>query len=84
MLFSRRAAESGANDGLGFPFIYLAIYLLSRFVDDMSIGKEIGWWIVDVWIYQIALSCAIGAVIGYLARKALRFAEEKKLIDHES
>lgn len=50
----------------------------------MSIGKEIGWWIVDVWIYDILLSCVTGAIIGYLARKAVKYAEEKEMIDHES
>lgn len=78
------AAESGANDGLGFPFIYLAIYIALRFQDSMSIGQEIGWWIVDIWIYDILLSVVSGAVIGYIARKAVKYAEEKGLIDHES
>jgi len=78
------AAESGANDGLGFPFIYLAIYLLARFNEDMTIGQEIGWWILDIWLYQIGLSVAIGAAIGYLARKAVKFAEHHNWIDHES
>lgn len=69
---------------MGFPFIYLAIYLLSRFAENRSIGNEIGWWIVDIWLYQIALSCAIGAALGYIARKAVKYAEEKNMIDHES
>ncbi|KAK9897124.1 Sodium/hydrogen exchanger [Cystobasidium minutum MCA 4210] len=78
------AAEAGANDGLGFPFIFLAIYLMARFIDNRSIGQEIGWWIVDVWLYQIALSIAIGAVIGFLAMKSVKFAEQHNMIDHES
>lgn len=79
-----RAAEAGANDGLGFPFIFLAIYLMARFIDNRSIGLEIGWWIVDVWLYQIALSIAIGASIGFIAMKTVKFAEQHNMIDHES
>lgn len=84
MLDCCRAAEAGANDGLGFPFIFLAIYLMNRFNDERSIGVEIGWWIVDVWLYQIALSITIGAAIGFLAMKSVKYAEQHNMIDHES
>lgn len=57
---------------------------MARFIDNRSIGQEIGWWIVDVWLYQIALSIAIGAVIGFLAMKSVKFAEQHNMIDHES
>jgi len=32
----------------------------------------------NIILYQILLSCIIGAIIGYVARKILRFAEERK------
>lgn len=40
-------AESGANDGLGFPFLFLALYLLYRNGEDAgtSVGTEIGRWV---------------------------------------
>lgn len=57
---------------------------MSRFDDERTIGLEIGWWILDVWLYQIALSIAIGAVIGFLAMKSVKFAEQHNMIDHES
>lgn len=40
-------AESGANDGLGFPFIYLAIYLMRRTSVDAgeNVGQEIWRWL---------------------------------------
>jgi NhaP-type Na+/H+ or K+/H+ antiporter len=37
-----------------------------------------------VVIYQILLSCVWGALLGYLARKTLRWAETKGLIDKEN
>lgn len=49
-----------------------------------SIGAVIGHWIVSTWLYQIFLACAIGAVIGYIARKTLKEAHNRQLIDHES
>jgi NhaP-type Na+/H+ or K+/H+ antiporter len=82
--YTRSAAEAGANDGLGFPFIYLAIYLISRFIENRSIGNEIGWWVVDIWLYQIGLSITIGAIIGYIAMKVVKYAEQHNMIDHES
>ncbi|ORX50878.1 hypothetical protein DM01DRAFT_1408872 [Hesseltinella vesiculosa] len=72
-------AESGANDGLGFPFLYLAIYLIK-----MPVGPAIGEWAYHVLVYEILLSIVIGFVVGYVARKLLKLAETKKWIDKES
>ncbi|GAA5871710.1 hypothetical protein JCM3774_003025 [Rhodotorula dairenensis] len=78
------SAESGANDGLGYPFLFIAIDLMQRGVKGRSISESLQHWVVTTWIYQILLSCVIGAVIGYLARKTLKFAHNHRLIDHES
>lgn len=79
-------AESGANDGLGFPFLYLAIYLINRSSVDagLSVGSEVGRWVYGVVIYQILLSVFYGALLGYIARKTLRWAESRKYIDKDS
>lgn len=80
-------AESGANDGLGFPFLYIGLYLIliktpgHRYHSD---GGAILEWFYNIVLYDILLSCIIGAVFGYLARKILYFAEDRRLIDHES
>ncbi|PWY98523.1 hypothetical protein BCV70DRAFT_201833 [Testicularia cyperi] len=76
-------AESGANDGLGFPFLYLGIYLLARNGEDAntSVGTEVGRWVYAVVIYQILLSIIFGSLLGYLARKTLRWAESRSYID---
>ncbi|KAI9245702.1 Cation/H+ exchanger [Phascolomyces articulosus] len=73
------AAESGANDGLGFPFLFLAIYLIQ-----FSTGDALAVWGYKVMFYEIAVSIACGAIVGYLGRKLLRFSHEKKLVDEES
>ncbi|KAM0789708.1 hypothetical protein ACM66B_006567 [Microbotryomycetes sp. NB124-2] len=75
-------AESGSNDGAAFPFLYLALFLLMR--EDRSVGKAIGSWIYLVLLYQIVLGTIIGAVIGIIARKLLKFSKRRELIDRES
>lgn len=72
-------AESGANDGLGYPFLFLAVYLLQ-----MPTGQAIGKWFYWILAFQILLSTVIGFVVGFIARKALKFAEQKQIIDKES
>ncbi|EKD05460.1 hypothetical protein A1Q2_00221 [Trichosporon asahii var. asahii CBS 8904] len=67
-------AEAGANDGLGFPFLNPV----------SSLGEAIGQWFYNVLLYQILLSVLIGAVIGYIARRCLKYCEGRNLIDRES
>ena len=88
-------AESGANDGLGYPFLFLALYLL-KYVSgssDSSIGDAVrgtgagtavGLWFGETWGYQILLGTAYGAVVGYLAKELLHWAEERGYVDRES
>ncbi|CDS13205.1 hypothetical protein LRAMOSA05383 [Lichtheimia ramosa] len=72
-------AESGANDGLGYPFLFIAMFLIQMPTSDAWIQ-----WTVQVMLYQIALSIFIGFVIGFVARKLLRRAHDMKLVDEES
>ncbi|KAJ2778256.1 hypothetical protein H4R18_004703 [Coemansia javaensis] len=72
-------AESGANDGLGYPFLFFALFLMR-----LGGGRAIGAWFYATWAYQILLSTAIGVVAGYCARKALRFGEAAGWVDRES
>ncbi|KAJ2326493.1 hypothetical protein GGH92_010238, partial [Coemansia sp. RSA 2673] len=75
------SAESGINDGLGLPFLYFALYLLN---EGYSTGHAMGRWFYWIWCYNILLSIVIGIVVGYVARKLLRLAESRDLIDKES
>ena len=82
-------AESGANDGLGYPFLFLALYLI-KYVENDGAGqggsaqKAIGLWFGETWGYQIVLGVAYGAAVGWLAKELLHWAEEKKYVDRES
>lgn len=82
-------AESGSNDGLGYPFLFLALYLI-QYTHDAGLGspggagKAIGYWFGIIWAYEIIMSTLYGALIGYIFRIALRYAEQKKFVDRES
>ncbi|KAI1825079.1 Sodium/hydrogen exchanger family-domain-containing protein [Xylaria intraflava] len=82
-------AESGANDGLGYPFLFLALYLI-KYVGDGGVsesgggGLAIGLWFGETWGYTILLSVAYGAVVGWLAKQLLRYCEDHKFVDRES
>lgn len=82
-------AESGANDGLGYPFLFLGLYLL-KYVGMGGAGTTgnggtaIAKWFYETWCYEILLGVAYGIVVGWLARHLLHWAEEKKYIDRES
>ncbi|KAG0226700.1 Sodium/hydrogen exchanger family-domain-containing protein [Mortierella sp. GBAus27b] len=74
------SAESGINDGMGLPFLFLALYLIR----ETTTGEAIAKWFYLVWAYQILLSIIIGGIIGYAARKLVKGAKSRKLIDKES
>ncbi|KAI5309523.1 hypothetical protein KEM55_003062, partial [Ascosphaera atra] len=82
-------AESGANDGLGYPFLFLAVYLIQYTGmggagQDGTAQKAIGLWFGDTWGYTILLSVVYGAVVGYGAKVLLRYAESHNYVDRES
>ncbi|KAF9428186.1 hypothetical protein BGZ94_003158 [Podila epigama] len=74
------SAESGINDGMGLPFLFLGLYLMR----ERSVGTAIGKWFYLVWAYQILLSIVLGGVIGAAARKLVKGAKNRNLIDKES
>ncbi|KAI0181375.1 Sodium/hydrogen exchanger family-domain-containing protein [Hypoxylon sp. FL1284] len=82
-------AESGANDGLGYPFLFLALYLIKYIGDGGAsesggAGLAIGLWFGETWGYTILLSVVYGAFVGWIAKELLHFCEERKFVDRES
>ncbi|RDH26775.1 Na/H antiporter [Aspergillus welwitschiae] len=82
-------AEPGANDGLGYPFLFLAIYLLKYTGmggagTSGGVGKAVGMWFYETWCYDILLSILFGVVVGWLSRTLLHWAEENGYVDRES
>lgn len=82
-------AESGANDGLGYPFLFLALYLIKYngeggLGQTGGTGKAIGLWFGETWGYTIILSIIYGIAVGWIAKELLHYAEERKFVDRES
>lgn len=76
-------AESGANDGLGYPFLFLALYLI-KYDGNGGAGQAMGYWFGITWGYTIIMSILYGALVGWLFKEALHWAEERKWVDRES
>lgn len=75
------SAESGCNDGMAFPFVYLSLYL----IQDHLHAKEVTYhWIVWTILYECIFGAVFGFLVGYIARHGIRLAEKHDLIDRES
>lgn len=83
-------AESGTNDGLGYPFLFFALYLIKYVGADAPVGgpsgggEAMGLWFGLTWGYTIILSILYGAVVGWVAKELLHWAEERNYVDRES
>ncbi|KAK1774341.1 Sodium/hydrogen exchanger family-domain-containing protein [Copromyces sp. CBS 386.78] len=82
-------AESGANDGLGYPFLFFALYLIKYIGHDYpgdgaGAGRAMALWFYETWVYTIILSIVYGAAVGWIAKELLHWAEERKFVDRES
>jgi NhaP-type Na+/H+ or K+/H+ antiporter len=75
------SCESGCNDGMAFPFVYLAIYLIRYRPDANAVAYH---WFCYTILYECIFGAFYGVVVGYIARRAIRWAHEKDLIDRES
>ena len=73
--------ESGCNDGAAFPFLFLAYFLT---VNRGQVGFPVAKWFYQTMAWEIVCGTIIGALIGYIARKLIRFSEKHKLVDRES
>lgn len=75
------SAESGCNDGMAFPFIYLALYLIDFRPNAAEVAKE---WIVTTILYECVFGAIYGFTIGYIGRHGIKYAEKHDLVDRES
>lgn len=75
------SAESGCNDGMAFPFAYLAINIINHAGHPGTIAKD---FIAVTILYECVFGCVLGAIIGYSGRHLIKFAEKHNLIDRES
>lgn len=75
------SAESGCNDGMAFPFIYLALYLIQY---NLKAGPVTFHWLVYTILYECIFGAFYGFCIGYIGRHGIKYAEKHDLVDRES
>ncbi|KAF7874789.1 hypothetical protein EAF04_001963 [Stromatinia cepivora] len=75
------SAESGCNDGMAFPFIYLSLYLIRFHLN----AKEVTFdFIVITVLYECVFGAVYGFIVGYIGRHGIKYAERHDLVDRES
>ncbi|KAL6452071.1 NHA1 Na(+)/H(+) antiporter [Candida maltosa Xu316] len=75
------SAESGCNDGMAFPFIFLSLNLI---IHSGHAGEIVKDWFLLTILWECLFGCLLGTVIGFVLRKLVGFAEGHNLIDRES
>jgi NhaP-type Na+/H+ or K+/H+ antiporter len=72
--------ESGMNDGIGLPMLFLPFYLTAY----QSYGDGFGYWISNVWLYQVGIAVVLGVLFGVVLRKLLKRGYDEGWMDKES
>ena len=67
--------ESGANDGLAYPFVLLPLLMLTR---DSS--QAWGEWLQTVWLHDLGVAVLVGVALGYIAAKLVIRLNETDMI----
>ena len=75
------SAESGCNDGMAFPFIYLSFYLIHYRPNTHEVAYH---WFCETILYECVFGATYGVLIGYIGRHMIKWADRKGLIDRES
>ncbi|AZQ66703.1 sodium:proton antiporter [Silicimonas algicola] len=70
--------ESGANDGLGYLFVFLPFLLLSR-----SPGEALSHWLTKSLLWDVGVATLLGLVLGYVAARLLQISERRGAIKSE-
>ncbi|KAF5336682.1 hypothetical protein D9758_015681 [Tetrapyrgos nigripes] len=74
------SAESAANDGLAYPFLSIAIYLMV----DPTPKEAVLHWVLIGWLYEVICGTILGAVMGIAFAYLMRFSHRRGFIDRES
>lgn len=75
------SAESGCNDGMAFPFIYLSFYLIHYRPNANEVAYH---WFCETILYECIFGATYGVLIGYIGRHMIKWADRRGLIDRES
>lgn len=65
-------AEAGMNDGLAFPFVYLAIHAAAVGAGQMFQGEAWGWsWLSFDLLYRVGAGIVVGYGVGWVISKVV-------------
>jgi sodium/hydrogen antiporter len=70
--------ESGANDGLGYLFVFLPFLILTR-----PTGEALSHWLTKTLLWDVGVATLCGLAIGYGAARLLQAAERRDAIKSE-
>ena len=73
------SAESGWNDGLALPFVFLPILVLTR-----PPGEAVPYWITHALLWEVVFGAVLGAMIGLIAGGTLRWAAAREILEMTS
>lgn len=73
------SAESGANDGLAYPFVLLPILILTR-----PTGEALIHWFTKTLLWEVGAASLLGALIGWVMGTLLMWAERKQTMNKPS
>lgn len=74
------SAESGCNDGVSFPFLYVGLCILTR----STVGGILKKWFLITILYQCVFGIVIGLAVGHLFNRIYRFSHKRKMIGRAS
>ena len=70
------SAESGCNDGVSFPFLYVGLAILTK----SSGGSAVKYWLLNTVLYQCTAGIIVGLIIGTAFNRVLRYCDRKEYI----
>ncbi len=73
------SAESGANDGLAYPFVFLPILLLARPPEE-----ALSHWLTHTLVWEVGVAVVFGALVGYGAGRLLEWAQGEGAMERTS
>jgi sodium/hydrogen antiporter len=71
--------ESGANDGLAYPFVVLPILLLSR-----PPSEALWHWLTHTLLWEVGAALVFGTLVGFGAGRLLEWAQAKGTMEKTS
>jgi NhaP-type Na+/H+ or K+/H+ antiporter len=74
------SAESGCNDGVSFPFLYLGLNMLAK----STAGGVLKEWFLITVLYQCTLGITLGLVLGHTFNWLYRFVHSRQMMGKAS